>query len=128
MRSIKKTIELHGANELTATERAISNSAEILEVFSASPKNNFGQGHKVEHWASAIAGLVEMGLPEVADIARETLRIKSMQAELEAGDGPDQDRTTELLLLQTRRFIQIEKTTDFAELHRQFVDRSYQWA
>jgi len=127
MRAIEKTIAMHGAEELTATERAIWNASEIIEVFSARPANNFGQGHRVEHWPSAIVGLEQMGLPEVADIAKETLRIKLQQSELEAADKEGEDRTVELLLFQTRRFTPIEKVTDFAKLKREFIERAYQW-
>ena len=128
MRAIQRTIELHGAEELTGTERAIWNAAEVIEVFTASPKNDWGAGHKVEHWPSAIVGLERMGLKEVAEIAHETVRIKYQQAQLAPDDEPGQDQIVELMAVQTRRFAEIEKTTDFVKLHRQFIDRAYQWA
>ena len=126
-RDATKLARSYRAGDLTAAERAIWNASEIIEVFSARPANNFGQGHRVEHWPSAIVGLEQMGLPEVADIAKETLRIKLQQSELEAADKEGEDRTVELLLLQTRRFTPIEKVTDFAKLKREFIERAYQW-
>ena len=128
LRSIGKTIERHGVTELTTTERAIWNASEAIAVFSARPENNWGQGHRVENWASAVVGLEQMGLPEVADIAKQTARLKHEQSQLAPDDDPAHDRITELMLVQTRRFAQIEPHADFARRLREFIDRAYQWA
>ncbi len=128
LRAIKQTIAEHGVDELMATERVIWNVAEALHFYMPTPENDFGRGHRIEHWASAIYGFERMGLPEVADITLQTMRIKSAQAKLSRDDGAGQDGIVMQLHEQTSRFYDIEQVTDFSALKRKLIDDTYPWA